>query len=135
MGGKPTMVKYDRTGKEYPTGKDVFQQIDFNDQEFMPTSQREQDMDKFEALGVQIGKLVDTKQAAYGDSFGKSGQVMKILYPNGIGVNQIDDALAVVRILDKLFRIATARDALGESPYRDIAGYGLLGAARAERIE
>jgi hypothetical protein len=37
--------------------------------------------------------------------------------------------------LDKLFRIATARDALGESPYRDIAGYGLLGAARAERIE
>ena len=39
---------------------------------------------------------------------------------------------AVVRVLDKLFRIATDRDALGESPWRDIAGYGLLGARRVE---
>lgn len=47
-----------------------------------------------------------------------------------LGIEQMDDALCVVRILDKLFRIATDRDALGESPYVDIAGYALLGAAR-----
>ena len=58
---------------------------------------------------------------------------MKILYPNGISSDQLEDALAIVRILDKLFRIATDKDALGESPYRDIAGYGLLGAARSEK--
>lgn len=86
----------------------------------------------FEQRGTELGKLVDQKQAAYGDSFGKSGDVMRLLYPNGIDSEQLDDALAVVRVVDKLFRIATNRDALGESPWEDIAGYGLLGAARAE---
>lgn len=84
-------------------------------------------------MAEQIGKLVAEKQAAYGDSFGKSGQVMRIIYPDGIRPDQIDDALCVVRIVDKLFRVATSRDALGESPYRDIAGYGILGAVRVER--
>lgn len=41
--------------------------------------------------------------------------------------------LITVRIFDKLKRIATDRDALGESPYRDIAGYGILGATLVER--
>jgi hypothetical protein len=35
--------------------------------------------------------------------------------------------LCVVRIFDKLKRIATNKDAFGESPYGDIIGYGLLG--------
>jgi hypothetical protein len=85
-----------------------------------------------ESLGQEIGKLVDTKQEVYGNSFGKSGDIMRILYPNGISLDQIDDALCIVRIVDKLFRLATNRDALGESPYRDISGYGMLGAGRAE---
>jgi hypothetical protein len=84
----------------------------------------------FEELGAEIGKLTDEKQRSYGGSFGKAGQVMRILYPDGIAPEQMDDALAVVRVLDKLFRIATDKDAFGESPWRDIAGYGLLGAAR-----
>jgi len=83
-------------------------------------------------MGEQIGKLVEEKQAAYGDSFGKSGDILRVLYPKGISPEQIDDALCIVRIVDKLFRIATDRDALGESPYRDIAGYGFLGAFRSE---
>lgn len=84
----------------------------------------------YEEIGAEIGKLVASKQAAYGDSFGKSGAVMRILYPDGISVEKLDDALTVVRVLDKLFRIATDRDALGESPWRDICGYGLLSAAK-----
>lgn len=83
-------------------------------------------------IADQIGKTVTEKQAAYGDSFTKSGQVMRILYPDGIQSEQVDDALCIVRIIDKLFRIATDRDALGESPYRDIAGYAILGAGRVE---
>lgn len=89
----------------------------------------------YEELGAEIGKLVETKQAAYGDAFGKSGEVMRILYPDGIPVEKLDDALTVVRVLDKLFRIATSRDALGESPWRDIAGYALLSAERAQNQE
>lgn len=84
------------------------------------------------ALGLQVGQLVQQKQAAYGDSFGKSGAVMRILYPDGIRPEQLDDALTVVRMLDKLFRVATDRDALGESPWRDIVGYALLAQRRVE---
>ena len=91
-------------------------------------------MKKFADIGESVGALVDEKQAAYGDSFGKAGKIMRVLYPEGIRPDQMDDALCIVRIVDKLFRIATDRDALGESPYRDIAGYGLLGARRAEQI-
>lgn len=83
-------------------------------------------------IGQQIGRLVQEKQQHYGDSFGKSGAVMRVLYPNGIAPEQLDDALTIVRVIDKLFRIATDRDALGESPWRDIAGYALLAVKRVE---
>lgn len=86
----------------------------------------------YEQYGRQVGELVTEKQAAYGDSFGRSGEVLRQLYPDGIQPEQYDDMLAVVRIVDKLFRIATDRDALGESPFKDITGYGLLGLARVE---
>lgn len=91
-------------------------------------------MKDFAERGREIGRLVAEKQSAYGDSFGKSGAIMRILYPKGITPEQMDDALCVVRIVDKLFRIATDRDALGESPYRDIAGYSLLGDARCSAL-
>jgi len=84
----------------------------------------------YRELGIEIGELVDHKQAAYGDSFGKSGNVLRQLYPHGIPVDGYDDMLGIVRIIDKLFRIATDPKAFGESPARDIAGYGLLMAKR-----
>ena len=76
-----------------------------------------------------LGKLVKDKQEAYGDSFNKSEQIIKILYPDGIRPENYKDLLTITRIIDKLFRIATQKDAFGESPYRDIAGYALLGLA------
>ena len=82
-------------------------------------------------LGKKIGELVEKKQAAYGDSFGKAGRMLRELYPCGIAPEQYDDVLCITRIIDKLFRIATDKDAFGESPYSDIAGYALLGAAAA----
>lgn len=85
---------------------------------------------RFEDLGAEIGRLVDSKNKAYGDSFVRSGDVMRILYPNGIHPDQYDDALGVIRVIDKLFRIATDRDAFGEPPWEDVAGYGLNGARR-----
>lgn len=78
-------------------------------------------------LAQDIGQLVTDKQAAYGDSFNKSQQIIKILYPNGIKPENYGDLLTIIRMIDKLFRIATSKNAYGESPYRDIAGYALLG--------
>jgi hypothetical protein len=86
----------------------------------------------YEQLGEDLGKLVAEKNAAYGSSFAESHKILSVLYPNGIQPEQYTDALAVIRVIDKLFRIATAKDAFGESPWRDIAGYGILGAAKNE---
>jgi len=82
---------------------------------------------------VSIGELLEKKQAAYGDSFGKAGEILRILYPQGISPAQMDDALCIVRIIDKLFRIATDADAFGEDPYQDIAGYAILAVARRNK--
>lgn len=82
-------------------------------------------------IGEAVGRLVDEKQAAYGNSFGQAGHILRVLYPNGISPNQYDDMLAMVRIIDKMFRIANAKNAFGESPYQDIAGYALLGVANS----
>ena len=84
-------------------------------------------------LATEIGDLVTEKQEAYGDSFGRSGAVLREMFPNGIKPNQYNDVLTIARILDKLFRVANQPDAFGESPYRDIAGYALLGAHRARK--
>lgn len=77
-------------------------------------------------IGIKIGNLVDEKQAAYGDSFGKAPKILNILYPDGIRPDQYEDVLAIVRILDKFSRITTKKDAFGENPWKDIAGYSLL---------
>ena len=92
-------------------------------------------MTEFEEIASKVAKLVAEKQEAYGDSFGKCGDVLKLMYPNGITVDQYTDALCIVRILDKLFRIATHKKAFGESPYDDIIGYGILGAKKDTMIE
>ena len=80
-------------------------------------------------IGTEVGSLVKDKQEAYGDSFSKSQDIVKILYPNGVKPEDYRDLLTITRIIDKLFRIATRKNAFGESPYRDIAGYALLGLA------
>lgn len=88
---------------------------------------------KYSEMGKLLGELTQMKNTAYGDSFAKSGDILAILYPNGIKPEQYRDALAIVRVIDKLFRIATRKDAFGESPWKDIAGYGILGAVSDEK--
>jgi len=86
----------------------------------------------FEVTAEEIGKLVSEKNTAYGSSFAESHKILEVLYPQGIAPHQFTDALAIIRVIDKLFRIATKKDAFGESPWRDIAGYGILGAVKAQ---
>lgn len=75
----------------------------------------------FEKIGTDIGKLVEEKNKAYGNSFKKSGEFLQLLYPSGIRPDQYQDVLSLVRIFDKQMRIATDKNAYGENPYRDIA--------------
>ncbi|KOP81987.1 hypothetical protein AMS60_05515 [Bacillus sp. FJAT-21945] len=81
---------------------------------------------KYEEIAIKIGQLVDEKNQAYGDAFNKSDEFLKLLYPDGVKPEQYSDMLAIVRIFDKLMRIATNKGAFEENPWRDIAGYGVL---------
>jgi hypothetical protein len=87
----------------------------------------------FEQIGWDIGKLVAEKNKAYGDSFNKCAEFLKLLYPNGVKPEQYGDMLALVRVFDKQMRIATDKDALGENPWQDCAGYAILAMARDRR--
>ena len=89
--------------------------------------------DTFENAGARLGKLVGEKNAAYGNSFAECKKFLEILYPTGVSPEQYMDMLTLVRIFDKMMRIANSKDAFGESPFMDIAGYGLLGYVNAER--
>lgn len=87
---------------------------------------------KYEKVGADLGALVDSKQLQYGDMISAMGPLLRILYPAGITPEQYDDLALVVRICDKLGRITRGNGEGNESPYSDIAGYGLLGAGRHE---
>lgn len=84
------------------------------------------DEDRYKKVGLEIGTLVTKKNKSYGDSFAKCGKILKILYPNGFRVEDYGNVLAIVRILDKMFRIATDADFESEQPWGDICGYALL---------
>lgn len=87
----------------------------------------------FKAIGAEIGALVQEKNAAYGDSFAKSGDFLRLLYPDGIRPEQYGDALTLVRMFDKQMRIATKKNAFGESAFGDLVGYAILGLANDRR--
>lgn len=97
----------------------------------------------YEELGSSIGAHVDKAQTAYGNSFGQAGDVLRVFlrpYYKGDGTyiipdNLLDHLLVQVRIIDKQFRVFSnpSGDLMSESPYKDIAGYGLLGARRFDK--
>ncbi len=87
----------------------------------------------YKNIATDIGSLVQEKNEAYGDSFGQACRILEVLYPEGISPHQYRDALAITRVIDKLFRLANKKDAFGESPWRDICGYALLGIANDEK--
>lgn len=91
----------------------------------------------FEQKGQELGALVDRKQKAYGNAVQQTHDVIKVLmkpYLNDNGTYTIPESLLLhlllqVRIIDKQNRIFNNPDAdlMDESPYKDLAGYGLLG--------
>lgn len=96
------------------------------------------DEGKFEEIGRTLGALVDKKQKAYGDSVSQASELMKVFlknYDNGdntytLPKELVDEMLMMVRVIDKLNRIVAnpKGDLMDESPWQDLAGYGLLAA-------
>ncbi|HHX37243.1 MAG TPA: hypothetical protein GX717_04595 [Clostridiaceae bacterium] len=88
----------------------------------------------YETIGKQIGALVDEKNRIYGDAFNKTGEFLKILYPNGIEVEDYASVLALVRVFDKMMRIANGNQG-NENAWNDLAGYGILMSGVDARVE
>lgn len=87
-------------------------------------------MTTYKDIALKVATIVEQKQLAYGDSFGRCGEFLKLLYPSGVPPEKYTDMLTTVRIFDKLMRVAHQKDALGENPWEDVTGYGLLAAER-----
>jgi len=96
------------------------------------------DVGRFAAIGREIGELVEVKNRQYGDAFSQSCRVLSVLFPDGVRPDQYRALLAITRVIDKLFRLATGKDHNAghapcpacnrpfESPGMDLAGYGIL---------
>lgn len=84
-----------------------------------------------------LGTLLASKAEGYGPSWKTTAEVLAAFFPNGIPVNAYEDVLLLIRVLDKLARLANnlshnQGDPLGESPWKDLAGYGVIGVAKEE---
>jgi len=82
-------------------------------------------------IGLQGTTHTIVKNRKYGDAVRKTIEILKVLYPEGIRPDQYSDLLLLVRVQDKMVRIASytpeRREKDDESPWADVRGYGLLG--------
>lgn len=124
--------QFQEIGYEMRTKKRQYDQLAAIAADLMAKKEPEND---FQRVAREIGELVTQKNKAYGDAFGKSGDFLKLLYPNGLKPEQYNDALSLVRMFDKMMRVATRKDAFGESPWRDMNGYTLLSVVRDELLK
>lgn len=81
---------------------------------------------EFEAIALEIGRVVAEKNISYGDSARTVALAMRAFYPNGVPSEGYEYSLLVVRILDKIGRISQG---FVKESFIDIAGYGIKGEA------
>lgn len=96
----------------------------------------------FQEIANEIGKFTDMKNEAYGSSVDATYEVLKIFlkkYKNDDNTYTIPESLLKhiflqVRMIDKQNRIFNNPDGdkMEESPYRDLAGYSLIGVRMTE---
>lgn len=87
----------------------------------------------FQDVAQDIGAILNEKAKAYGDSYKTGGDFVRLLYPNGVPVEAYDDLLTMVRMFDKMKRVANnpgQADPGGEDPFQDVAGYAILAKVR-----
>ncbi len=80
----------------------------------------------FHSLGEELADMLDNKNRQYGDSYARMAHVLPMFYPDGVPGDHLLDAVFILRIIDKLMRIASAQGDDMEDPIKDIAGYAIL---------
>jgi len=79
------------------------------------------------SVACDVVVVVEEKNREYGSAFQKVSEILNILFPNGIPTSKYHDVAILVRVLDKICRIASANDKnVKKDAWLDITGYGLL---------
>ena len=79
------------------------------------------------SVACDVVVVVEEKNREYGSAFQKVSEILNILFPNGISTNKYHDVAILVRVLDKICRIASANDKdVKKDAWLDICGYALL---------
>ena len=89
----------------------------------------------FQELASELAEMLTEKNRKYGDSYARMAHVLPIFYPEGVPGNHLLDAVFILRIVDKLMRIASAQKDDDEDPVMDIAGYAILRMREMRRAE
>lgn len=91
---------------------------------------------EYESAGQALGLLIDEKRRQYGGgALERAAAVMTLLYPDGIQPEHYCDAMSLMRVVEKLCRVAGGNQG-DEDAWIDIAGHGLVaGAISAKRRE
>ncbi|HNC56972.1 MAG TPA: hypothetical protein PLP33_16140 [Leptospiraceae bacterium] len=84
----------------------------------------------FREIALKQAELLEKKNRAYGGSFNKTSEHLKLLFPDGIVDDQYQHVMFIIRVLDKLSRIANSSLLPPEEgcldAYFDINGYSFL---------
>ena len=79
------------------------------------------------SIASDVAIIVEEKNKDYGSAFQKVSEILTILFPNGIPVNKYHDVAILIRVLDKVCRIANANSKdVKKDAWLDICGYALL---------
>lgn len=90
---------------------------------------KEQQGPQYAGVAADIAALVTEKNRQYGDAINNTGEFLKTLYPNGIQPHQYEDLGVIIRMYDKMKRIANGNQG-EENAWNDLMGYALLKAAK-----
>jgi len=77
---------------------------------------------KFKEIADKIGSMVEEKNVQYGDSYANTQKFLDILYPESIPVEKFSDIVCIIRIFDKLKKVAAQVESDEENPYADLIG-------------
>jgi hypothetical protein len=81
---------------------------------------------EFSEIADELATMLAVKNRKYGDSYAKMAHVLPLFYPNGVPADGLLDAVFILRIVDKLMRIASDQRDDEEDPLLDLCGYGIL---------
>ncbi len=81
---------------------------------------------KYQAITDEIAQILEEKESYYGPVYEDIGIVLTTLLAKSKSIN-VQELLAITRIVDKLFRIANSAELDAHlDAWRDIAGYAIL---------